>query len=95
MPSCPTLSAEICVRGIRSLPLWVRINSTWPTFIPDSQHVSHALQLRQAKLSFPNVYLLAGVNTDEDVTGYKARPVMTHPERSVIPNIGLCIADIV
>ncbi|KAG8215285.1 hypothetical protein J3R82DRAFT_8844 [Butyriboletus roseoflavus] len=47
----------------------------------DLFHFGHALQLRQAKLSFPNVYLLAGVNTDEDVTAYKAHPVMSHPER--------------
>ncbi|KAF8130390.1 hypothetical protein EV363DRAFT_1450767 [Boletus edulis] len=47
----------------------------------DLFHFGHALQLRQAKLSFPNVYLLAGVNSDEDVVAYKARCVMTHSER--------------
>ncbi|KAN0079971.1 hypothetical protein V8E55_009537 [Tylopilus felleus] len=47
----------------------------------DLFHFGHALQLRQAKLSFPNVYLLVGVNTDKDVCAYKARCVMTHAER--------------
>jgi hypothetical protein len=42
---------------------------------------SHALQLRQAKLSFPSVHLLVGVNSDEDVIINKARCVMTHAER--------------
>ncbi|KAF8553611.1 hypothetical protein OG21DRAFT_1584724 [Imleria badia] len=47
----------------------------------DLFHFGHALQLRQAKLSFPKVYLLVGVNTDEDVAAYKARCVLTHQER--------------
>ncbi|KAJ7889915.1 cholinephosphate cytidylyltransferase [Mycena olivaceomarginata] len=42
---------------------------------------AHALQLRQAKLSFPSVYLLVGVNSDEQVIEHKARGVMTHAER--------------
>ncbi|KAG6861821.1 hypothetical protein C0995_011703 [Termitomyces sp. Mi166 len=41
----------------------------------------HALQLRQAKLSFPSVYLLVGVNSDELVRKHKAQGVMTHAER--------------
>ena len=45
--------------------------------------LSHALQLRQAKLSFPSVYLLVGVNSDELVRAHKARGVMTHAERFV------------
>lgn len=44
---------------------------------------SHALQLRQAKLSFPSVYLLVGVNSDELVRSNKAQGIMTHAERSV------------
>lgn len=42
---------------------------------------SHALQLRQAKLSFPSVYLLVGVNSDDQVWAHKARTVMIHAER--------------
>ncbi|KAH7924459.1 hypothetical protein BV22DRAFT_509458 [Leucogyrophana mollusca] len=47
----------------------------------DLFHFGHALQLRQAKLSFPNVHLLVGVNTDEDVKANKARSIMNHAER--------------
>ncbi|PPQ66149.1 hypothetical protein CVT26_010872 [Gymnopilus dilepis] len=47
----------------------------------DLFHFGHALQLRQAKLSFPSVYLLVGVNSDEQVWGHKARTVMYHAER--------------
>ncbi|KAF8840336.1 hypothetical protein BDN67DRAFT_968744 [Paxillus ammoniavirescens] len=47
----------------------------------DLFHFGHALQLRQAKLSFHSVHLLVGVNTDEDVHAHKAGCVMSHPER--------------
>lgn len=63
----------------------------------DLFHFGHALQLRQAKLAFPDVppeggkegewtpgvYLLAGVNSDEDCEYHKNQPVMTHAERWV------------
>lgn len=58
---------------------------------------SHALQLRQAKLAFPSVapeadggdwtpgvYLLVGVNSDEQCEEHKNRTVMTHAERCVV-----------
>lgn len=63
--------------------------------IPDSEYASHALQLRQAKLSFPNVYILVGVNTDEDVSAYKANCVMSHQERLVISENVPCVIDFV
>ncbi|KAH8824057.1 cholinephosphate cytidylyltransferase [Flagelloscypha sp. PMI_526] len=47
----------------------------------DLFHFGHALQLRQAKLSFPSVYLLVGVNSDEQVREHKAQGIMTHAER--------------
>ena len=39
------------------------------------------MQLRQAKLSFPNVHLLVGVNNDEQVKHYKFKCVMDYAER--------------
>ncbi|KAG6844296.1 hypothetical protein H0H87_008077 [Tephrocybe sp. NHM501043] len=47
----------------------------------DLFHFGHALQLRQAKLSFPSVYLLVGVCSDELVRSHKAQGIMTHAER--------------
>ncbi|KAF8714225.1 hypothetical protein AX14_012866 [Amanita brunnescens Koide BX004] len=47
----------------------------------DLFHFGHALQLRQAKLSFPSVYLLVGVNSDELVKEHKSHTVMSHQER--------------
>ncbi|KAJ7160896.1 hypothetical protein C8R46DRAFT_355794 [Mycena filopes] len=47
----------------------------------DLFHFGHALQLRQAKLAFKSVYLIAGVHSDEQVREHKARGVMTQAER--------------
>ncbi|KZT57568.1 hypothetical protein CALCODRAFT_495961 [Calocera cornea HHB12733] len=47
----------------------------------DIFHFGHALQLRQAKLSFPSVYLLVGVCSDTLVNQHKSPACMTHGER--------------
>jgi len=47
----------------------------------DLFHYGHALQLRQAKLSFQSTRLLVGVCSDELVREHKADPVMNHQER--------------
>ncbi|THH17485.1 hypothetical protein EW146_g3336 [Bondarzewia mesenterica] len=47
----------------------------------DLFHFGHALQLRQAKMSFPDVYLLVGVNSDEQVKEHKFSCIMSHAER--------------
>ncbi|KAI0297928.1 hypothetical protein BC826DRAFT_135522 [Russula brevipes] len=47
----------------------------------DLFHYGHSLHLRQAKLSFPNVYLVVGVNSDEQVKGNKFGCVVGHAER--------------
>ncbi|KAH9986219.1 hypothetical protein BJV74DRAFT_775058 [Russula compacta] len=47
----------------------------------DLFHYGHSLQLRQAKVSFPKVYLIVGVNSDEQVKQHKFKCVMEHRER--------------
>jgi len=47
----------------------------------DMFHFGHALQFRQAKLSFPSVHLVVGICRDEVVELNKSRPVMTTAER--------------
>ncbi|KAK8844687.1 hypothetical protein IAR55_006536 [Kwoniella newhampshirensis] len=47
----------------------------------DLFHFGHALQLRQAKLSFPQVHLLVGVCSDDLCASHKSAPAMTHAER--------------
>ncbi|KAF7345540.1 Choline-phosphate cytidylyltransferase 1 [Mycena venus] len=62
-------------------PLTDRPVRVYADGVYDLFHFGHALQLRQAKLSFLSVYLLVGVNSDEQVIEHKARGVMTHADR--------------
>ncbi|KXN84849.1 putative choline-phosphate cytidylyltransferase [Leucoagaricus sp. SymC.cos] len=47
----------------------------------DLFHFGHALQLRQAKLSFPSVHLIVGISSDEQCAELKFSTVMNHAER--------------
>lgn len=47
----------------------------------DLFHYAHALQLRQAKLFFPSVYLIVGVVSSESCAKHKNAPVLTSSER--------------
>ncbi|WFD29558.1 choline-phosphate cytidylyltransferase [Malassezia sp. CBS 17886] len=47
----------------------------------DLFHYAHALQLRQAKLSFPNVYLIVGVVSSALTEKHKNRPMLGSAER--------------
>lgn len=47
----------------------------------DLFHYAHALQLRQAKMSFPCVHLIVGVVSSELCASHKNTPVMTSQER--------------
>jgi len=47
----------------------------------DLFHYAHALQLRQAKLSFPSVHLIVGVVSSELCAQHKNRPLLESHER--------------
>ncbi|KAN0066524.1 choline-phosphate cytidylyltransferase [Thecaphora frezii] len=47
----------------------------------DIFHYAHALQLRQAKLSFPNVHLIVGVVSSHSCSQHKNKPILSSAER--------------
>ncbi|EPQ32088.1 uncharacterized protein PFL1_00286 [Pseudozyma flocculosa PF-1] len=47
----------------------------------DLFHYAHALQLRQAKLSFPNVHLIVGVVSSYSCSSHKNKPIFSSAER--------------
>jgi len=69
-------SGRVSFRALRRLQRRLADAAQYDLF-----HYAHALQLRQAKLSFPNVYLLAGVCADELVAAHKNIPVLKSEER--------------
>lgn len=78
-----------CANLYQEYTIYFTLGISVPPFLCNDVNLqaSHALQLRQAKLSFPSVHLLVGVNSDEDVVTHKARCVMTHAERYDTPAI--------
>jgi glycerol-3-phosphate cytidylyltransferase-like family protein len=67
--------------GVYDLFHYGQVVSLYKSSTTQTIPLSHALQLRQAKLSFPSTRLLVGVCSDELVHLYKANTVMNHRER--------------
>lgn len=87
---CSLIASHVCAIGVYDMFhfgyvisglswLWIMELTISGLFI--SNPPSHALQLRQAKLSLPSVHLLVGVPSDELCTANKARTVLSHFER--------------
>jgi choline-phosphate cytidylyltransferase len=47
----------------------------------DIFHYGHAKMFEQAKMAFPNTYLMVGVCSDEDTQKYKRKPILSWNER--------------
>jgi cytidyltransferase-like protein len=70
--------------------------------VADLFHYGHVNLLKRLKND--NTYIIVGINSDEDVTTYKRKPIMTTEERTkvvesckyvdeVIPDAPLCITN--
>ncbi|PWN47017.1 hypothetical protein IE53DRAFT_390855 [Violaceomyces palustris] len=60
----------------RTRPIRIYADGVYDLF-----HYAHALQLRQAKLSFPSVHLIVGVVSSSSCAHHKNQPVLSSAER--------------